>query len=364
MNLEKKLNRKIAAFIVLCFGLAAIGYLLYPREHTGPDYIFDSSYNITLDDVNQAHRVLRPPKQNDDKKGASGDNEQEDKKFNEKIWDLFSEGLINTHTTLRYFKFLSYKFRKAKNMAEHLEMVKAYLDKHFPPKEAQILFDTYQKYLQCEIDLADEYKNFGTATTTEEALAILKRIQDFRRQRLGTELADKLFGAEVKAKEYALRRAQIILRDDLYGEEKEALIAKLNQDMWGDEADKVEKHPNPYNRYQEKLKIYQKDLAELPSEEEKKAKIDEFRKEFFPPEVVAKFDEIDKQVEQEKQKEEDYKSREAAILEDQNLSQEEKQQEIQKLQDEMFGKDADAFRRRLAIERGREEFIKSHQKKE
>ena len=53
--------------------------------------------------------------------------------------------------------------------------------------------------------MADEFRSFGLVRTPEDAIEILKQMQAFRRERLGVELADQLFGPDVKAREYAFR---------------------------------------------------------------------------------------------------------------------------------------------------------------
>jgi lipase chaperone LimK len=191
----------------------------------------------------------------------------------------------------------------------------------------------------------------------------LKQIQQFRRDRLGVELADKLFGADVKAKEYAFRRADIVGDKLLYGEAKEDMLKQLNEDMWGEDADAVEKHPNDYNRYKEKLLIYKKDMDEIDSDELRQKKIKEFRNEFFTPEVVKRLDKVDQQIVAEKQNNDDYREKEKKILENTGLTEETKNKKIEALQNEMFGEEADAFRRRENMRIGLEKMIQENQKK-
>lgn len=358
-----------SAVILIVFFIA--GYFLYPREAATPEYIFDKSYNISLKDVDAAGKPL-PFKHNKktdklfnlDREPGNGDTAKKNGKdiTGIDLKKLFSEGLINSHTTLKYFKHLESLFGKSSTLADHFAKVRAYLFSHFPASDARILFDTYQKYLQCEMDLITngEYKNLSMSVKSpEDAIAVLRRIQEFRRERLGTELADKLFGADVKAKEYALRRAAIVNNSALYGDEKEKMIKKLDQDMWGKEANAVEQHQNPYNRYQEKLKLYKKDLADAATAEERKEKIESFRKEFLPPDVVKKFDEIDRQLVQEKNNEKNYRAEEKTLASDDKLTEKEKKAKTTKLQNKFFGPQAVEFRRREAIRTGRKDFIKS-----
>lgn len=359
MPIQKKKAIAVSGIFILLFFL---GYWLFPKETPREnEYIFDKSYNISLEDVKKSRKALpRNPAADSTgtENGLSGEFMSEapgaqDPGLN--IREIFSEGLINSYTTFKFFKHLEHQFRKSATLGEHFDEVKKYLFAEFSDTEAQILFDTYKDYLLCEMDLVEEFRNLTSARSTEEAIVVLRRIQDFRRDRLGAELADKIFGADVKAKEYAFRRADIVGDKALYGEAKEAQLKKLNEDMWGEDAASVEEHPNNYNRYREKLLIYDKDLQDLDTEDSRKAKIKEFRTQFFPPEVVERLDAVDRQIAAESSKEADYRAKEQQILADTGTTEETKQKQIEALQNELFGEEAEAFRRgetmRLELEK-------------
>ncbi len=350
-NTKKQLGR-IIVFILLAF---LIGYWLYPRQEPN-EYIFDKSYPIRLEDVQKSKTPLSFEQESTGVDATPSDSKTEQTSPHQKklssddLKKLFSEGVINSHTTLKYFKHLEYMFKESQNLNEHLNLVKTHLFSEFSDKEAQLLFDAYRKYVACEIALAQEYRNLSAVKSMDEAIAILRKIQEFRRARMGADLADKLFGPDVKAKEYAFRRSDIVGNRTLYGKEKESLLKKLNQDMWGDEADAVEQFepdtPIAWQRFQEKQKIYQKDLDELGSEDAKEAKIREYRSEFFTPQAVQRMEAVDKQLASEKQSEAEYREKEKTILEDNTLSEKDKKQKIETLQNQIFGAEADAFRRR------------------
>ena len=206
-----------------------------------------------------------------------------------------------------------------------------------------------------QISLADKTKEWGTPRTAEEAIALLHRLQDYRREVFGRENADALFGASVKAQEYPLRRGAIVSDKDMYGAEKEKKLKELDRAMWADEANSVEAYAKPYTRYQEKLKIYQKDLSEMKTDDERQSRIRQFREEFFTADQVKRLDEVDRVIADEQKKEDNYRALEQRIRSDPNLDGDEKEQKIRELQDRTFGDEADAFRRRQAIERGLEQ---------
>ena len=368
MNANKKKFIALSGLLVL---LILLGYWLYPREKENEyaldtGYIIDRHHNITLDDVTKSRKPL--PRRNEDQPDQGGDdNLLTDKKPEASggidIRKIFTEGLINSYTTMKYFKHLEQQFKDSANLNEHLEQVRHYLFSEFSESEAQELFEAYRKYIECEIAMSEEFKSFGLVKTPEDAIAVLKRIQDFRRRHMGEELADRLFGAEVKAQEYAFRRAAIVGDKAMYGPDKEELLKKLNTDMWGPEADAVEHYPNEYTRYQEKLKIYGKDLSELSSEDARLEKIREFREEFFSPEVVQRLNEVDLQIDREARREEIYRQKEEALLENPDLTEEQKTAQIRRLQDEMFGEEAEAFRRSETMRIEREKMIKEYEGK-
>jgi len=369
-------NKKIIAAIGILSMLFLMGYWLYPSEKKGTEYIFDKSYKISLEDVKKARMPLPGTNvaQGFGSDTATESNNVQDASENQEkelsasdLKKIFSEGLINSHTTLKYFKHLEYLFRKSTTLGEHLEKVKNYLFSQFPETEAQQLYDTYKKYLECEMALMDEYKNLSSVKSMSAALETLKKIQDFRRARLGDELADKLFGADVKAKEYAFRRADIVSNKDLYGKEKEDQLKKLDEDMWGDESKDVEAFkpdtPAAWQRFNEKQEIYKKDLDEISSPEAREEKIKEYRTAFFSPEVVKRLDAVDQQIAGEKQNEAQYRDKEKTIMEDNSITDDQKNQKIKKLQDQMFGKGADAFRRRETMRTDLEKMMKEYPKK-
>src|SRR6056297_3512674 len=358
-------QKRIVALCLIGLLLFLFGYWLFPKDSGQPEYIFDNSYDIKPADVHKSKEHIDFDNMGSSRSASSKESLSDGTAATKppeqegiELRALFSEGLINSYTTLNFFKHLEHKFRESTTLGEHFNAVKEYLLSEFSEKEAKKLFETYKEYLQCEMDLLDEYKGFAGVQSSEEAIEMLKQIQAFRRERLGKELADKLYGTDVKVKEYAFRRAAIVRSDTLYGHEKEERLAELNKDMWGDESAEVDAHRNAYNQYQETLEIYQKDLSEAASEEARQKKLRQLREQHFSPKVVAKFEEIDQQMAETAESEENYRKQAKSIRSDEALSDAEKEKRIQNLQDDVFGEDADTFRRREAIRKGREKIKK------
>jgi len=264
--------------------------------------------------------------------------------------DYFKKDAINSYT-LKYFFFLDDKFKGSRNTEELLQSVRDYLDTVMPKDEADKLFAVYKTYVYYQRDVHDNMKSWGTSSTTpEEGIENLHKLQNYRRKVFGDENADILFGPSGKMQEYPMRRGIIIENQNLYGAEKEKKLNDLKKDMWGGEADTIDNYTEPLDRYHDKLKIYQKDMAEMTSNEERQAKIRQFREELFTPEQVSRFDDVDRVTDDEKKKEENYFAQENEIKNNNNLDADGKAQKIRELQDQMFGSEAEAFRRRLIVE--------------
>jgi lipase chaperone LimK len=254
--------------------------------------------------------------------------------------------------------FLDENFKEFDNKKDLFENVQKYLSSIMPADMADKLFDLYKKFVDYQLTLGEKTKDWGgMPKTTEEAVDFLHKIQDYRREFFGKEVADILFGASVKAEEYPLRRGAILGDKNMYGAEKEKKLKQLNEDMWGDEADKVDAYAEPYTKYKEKLAMYEKDLSEM-NEEGKKAQIRTFREEIFTKDQVQSLENVDRAIADNEKKEADYKASESEIINDSSLNKAEKENKVQELQNQMYGDEADALRRRLAIERASEAVLK------
>jgi lipase chaperone LimK len=266
----------------------------------------------------------------------------------------FSHGVV-TAKTLDLFRFLEQEFavKSLDELSEHFNKVKQYLNSQFGESEAKKLFEIYQKYMECQIKISNDGKYAGKTPDPKHLLSLLYTIQNFRREKLGKETADALFGKEEKESEYSLRRALIIGDNMLYGKEKESMLQQLKDDMWVGDVISILEDTNPYNRYQLKLQLYRKDLFVL-GEKEREIKIEEFRKEIFSKEQIKKLHEVDAQIAREKQNMERYRAVEQDILNLRDITLEEKDKKIKLLQDKFFGKEAEAFRRREAMRNGLE----------
>lgn len=255
-----------------------------------------------------------------------------------------------TAETLELFRLLERTFavNSIRELKNHFDLVRRDLLSRFPPSAAETLFDHYQRYLLCQIVIVNDDRFETKSLDPKDLLVQLHRIHNFRREKLGSLTADTLFGQEVKEREYLLRRWIIIGMPTLSGEEKERRLKKLKKDMWGDETPSVGEDQDPYNRYEQKLQIYAKDLSEM-DEVRRRQKIDEFRKEFFSPEQMERLRKAESETIAEEETLKRYRAEEKKILETPGMPPKQRSQAIRTLQDKFFGSEADAFRRREAI---------------
>jgi lipase chaperone LimK len=273
-----------------------------------------------------------------------------------KVKEDFSSDIVNEHT-MNFFIYLDEICKSAADLADNLGKARQYLYSILPPETASKMLNLYETYLNYQIGLQDKLKEWGMPTTPYESLEHLARLQDYRREIFGKEIADIIFGASVEAQEYTIRRNAIFYDDNLYAAQKEQLLRELNNEMWGDELTADVNIPE-YTRYQEKLQFYKKDISELRTEEEKQAFLEHLRMEVFNPVQRQRLEEVDRAIAEEEMIKEQYFAKEKEILNDPNLSEKEREKRIRELQDATFGEEADAFRRRQAIQKGAEEFIK------
>ncbi len=264
------------------------------------------------------------------------------------------KGMISADT-LRYFRFLGQKFtiKSPERLEEHYQQVEQYLQSQFSETDARKLIKTYRQYLDCQISLARDSRFQIQSPDLRQILNLLSKIQNYRREKMGKETADALFGGEIKEKEYFVRREMIVANEALYGKDKEGRLEQLRKDMWEGSVPPAIPDDNDYNRYRFKMQMYERDFKAMNAEERGK-KIAEFREEFFTPEQIEKLREVDKQMDAEEENLKRYREAERKLLLEKGLTETARSQKIRALQDEFFGQEAEAFRREEDIRKSLE----------
>jgi hypothetical protein len=270
-------NKKyVIAFAVIL--MAIIAALIIQSRTTseplplGRGFVFDKSSGIKLKDIETYYHHVD---------------------FNEEnAGDYFKDKIVNPYT-IKFFIFLDDHFKEFENEKDLFENVHRYLSSIMPDQTADPLFDLFKKFVHYQSTLDEKTKVWGMPKTTEEAIVFLHKLQDYRRGYFGKDIADVLFGPGVKAEEYPLRRGAILNDKNTYGGGKEKKLKKLNEDMWGEEADQVDAGAEPYFKYREKLAMYEKDLSEM-DEEGKQAKIRTRKEAMLTSEQIKKLEEVER----------------------------------------------------------------------
>ncbi|MFO8048222.1 MAG: lipase secretion chaperone [Desulfosudaceae bacterium] len=357
--------RKItaAAGLLLLVGLLAL--FLRQSDPDKPEYIFDKTTGPSLGQVKETPDLPAGMKTGEADAAAASRAETAEKiEEGSALRDLFSEMIVGSGMTLEYFSHLGHEFRQAESREAHLAAVRESIFARFPAEEARRLYDNYIAYVDCEAGVADLIADFGPVSSAEEGLALLREIQEYRREVLGEDLADRLYGGLVKEKEYSLRRAAIVNDGSLYAEEKQERLRQLDQDMWGEETADTLRADDPYGRYQEALRLHEKDLGQAVSAAERQDRVRSLRDRYFPPETVKKLEDLESRQQAEQEKEMDYYEKKRQIAENPDLSAEEKDGQVERLRQDMFGDQAAAMKRRDAIREAKQSLVQEHQESE
>lgn len=337
MPFKKKL---IITASVICVLVIIINVLFRSTSYDAPAYISPSAEKISYDDVKDYLKKIDFSRIKESGYFTSGKT-------------------VNKHT-IRFFKYMQNMFRD-KSYDEHIAAVKEYFMSVMDPEEADRLVEYYKKFLKYEDEAAALISSEGELKSSGDYLQLLAKIKNLQVKYFGAEDSEILFGAEIKAQEYPVRRGAILYDDKLYGKDKEEQIAELNRDMWGDQASEIENSRKPYVKYQDKLSIYDKDLKEM-DEASRSEKIREFREGIFPPDVVERLNEVDKILAAESEQNRAYKSGYEQITGDTSLNESEKQQKITELQNSIYGDQAESIRQIEDMEKGKQELLEEYSK--
>lgn len=185
MNKKKILMLVSVALILVIIIVFAVNYI-GKHKKSNQEMVFDKSSNIKLKDIETYYDRV-------------DFNEQNAKNY-------FKEKIITPYT-LKFFMFLDENFKEINNADDLLKSVHKYLSSIMPSDQAEKLFALYKTYLSYQLSLGEKTKDWGMPKTTEDAVEFLHKLQDYRREVFGREVADALFGASVKAEEYPIRRS-------------------------------------------------------------------------------------------------------------------------------------------------------------
>ncbi|MFZ5563639.1 MAG: lipase chaperone [Thermodesulfobacteriota bacterium] len=294
-----------------------------------PGYIFDKSYAVGLDEITRARELAE--------KFMTGENGQLRPGQEIDPASYMTPDFEISVATLAYFNYLGALFADNSGLPAHLEKVKALLFEKLPEDRAQRLYSLYENYISCELELSTALAGWKEPQSAADVVRLLTDAQKFRREYLGQDVADALFGTDIKTREYAVRRGAIAGDPSLYGKEKEKRVARLTEDMWGDQAQAISDYSLPFHRYREKLQMYAKDMAEMKTDEQRTEMVRGLRNLYFSPEIVAQMEEIDAQTARQKETDARFEQGKQEILGNDALSQEEKDARLRDLAKECYG---------------------------
>lgn len=266
-------KQKIVGFMFCSIFIAGI-YLMYlGNGHPGngetplsksylSNYIIDNNHQILLKDTSLVEK-------------------QENSE--DQLKEYIAIRLVNRGTA-EYFRFLQTHFNQGGSLQENTELIHQHLITTLPRDKGEELFELYKKFVNFEFEIAEETKDWEMPESADETLELIEKMQRVQQQYFGEEVADQLFGGDLKGMEYNARRAGILNDRITSGIEKEAMLKQLDRDMFGEEAETLDEKKNPYNLFEEKLFVYKNDLDEMtPSEKEEKIK--ELRELYLPPQA-------------------------------------------------------------------------------
>ena len=274
----------IAGGVIAMVIAMAVGYFFFSKSDEDiPVNIISKDNKITLKDMQEYFKSNQ---------FMSGDEHPN---------QYFVQSIANPNT-VKFFKYLQMQI-KANNLEEHLKAVEKYLQSVMEPAKAAEMFALYKKFCDYEIEMTKNMQKLSHPKNADELIRYLQEIHQYRREIFGAEIADAMWGIEVKGQEYNIRKGSILHNASLYGIEKEKQLSALKDEMWGTGPESVEEppqtDPEKFSRYQEKQLIYQRDLNELP-DTDRREKIKEFRKEYFSSEQITRLEQVDQEMENNK----------------------------------------------------------------
>ncbi|MGM0452349.1 MAG: lipase secretion chaperone [Thermodesulfobacteriota bacterium] len=208
-----------------------------------------------------------------------------------RLAEIFSESAANAHT-IRVFKGLQHRFADVNSSPEkHMEAVRQYLAGRMDDKDrlAEVMalyrkFTDYEKHLGSKVP---EW-NQDASSDTADALALLETIHRDRVEFFSEKTADALYGKDYRWQRYRIQRRDIINDPNTYGREKEKRLKALENDIWGQSVNMTQTQ-SPLERYEEKRRMYEKDLQRM-SDGERAEALKRFRHKTLPPEAARRLD--------------------------------------------------------------------------
>jgi len=243
------------------------------------NYLIDQNRRIGVEETSIAIGLNLPSKTGEQSSNQAPSNSDENA---EGLIANDQSGGLPEHNLADYFRYLQTNIGEGRSPSEHTEAIQEHLLSTLSPETAGELIDLYEKFTNFERDAVTRAEEWDMPESADETLGLIGNMQAYQQEYFGPEMADSLFGAEMKVMEYNARRAIIINDSQVSASEKERLLDQLGAGMWGEEAYReMNKNKDPYDILDEKLLVYGHELAALDPDT-RKQEIQNMRDEILP----------------------------------------------------------------------------------
>lgn len=224
------------------------------------------------------------------------------------------------------------------------QIVETFINERYPPPantELLELFHSYQKY---EERSKTEQQADGLSLNEK-----YETVREIRKQMFSSENHKLLFGFEESSYDYHNALTSLLNeKNSLSGFEKEEKWKDLQTQMLDEYKDAYLEQQEPFDQYQIAEKIFDNEI----NSENGSALRQKIREDYFGADAAKRMSAVDAQLEQEKQKITDYeKVEQAFLINNEYLSDQEREESLMQLRIEHLGKDAaEEYTRRKSLE--------------
>lgn len=222
--------------------------------------------------------------------------------------------------------------KDVEGLDQAIERLYEYLDMTLPSPANEQARALAEQYLSYKEQLNNKQFADNTNLNDESNLADIKHAladrKKLRREILGEENSQAIFGYEERYEDFSFKRLEINANHELSKDEKDRLIAQAEQSLPEKLADKM--------RYQRESKNLESKIADLKQSAGNEAEIFQLRKDFYGEKVAERLAYLEDQSPAWQQRVNDFYMEQQAIQNNTSLSNEQKKQEIKALKNQSF----------------------------
>ncbi len=222
--------------------------------------------------------------------------------------------------------------KTSEGIDQAIERLYEYLDMTLPEpakSQARTLAAQYLNYKeQLDTPQFSDATNLGDEASLAKIKEALDERKKLRRDILGEQHSDAIFGYEERYEDFSFARLQINANTNLSDEEKDRQIALAENSLPEDLAAKV--------RFKRESKSLERKIAVLKQSTGNEAEIFELRKQVYGEKAAQRLAYIEDNSYAWQQRVNEFYQQQAAIRNNETLTNEEKSQQIQRLKDQSF----------------------------